>query len=224
MSIVTDYTNNEAILSFTSETAFTLPSYNTRNPITVKNLSTPALTLTAFGSELIDGAATYVLTGLSSAKLVKGEAGWVVVEGSDSNYTVVAQGVGTVYSLTDTAAKIDLGTTDPVIVPAQKGTYLVMAQAQVTYTGATVAAETASFKVRRTNNTAADASAVVVIDLPVATTLTHTYGIVQIPPFIYTTTATDDSLEIFANVSAALGAGTIDIAAPGTKITAVRLY
>lgn len=84
MSIQTDYYNNEAIFSFTSETAFTLPSYNSRPVITLKNLSAPALTLTAYGSETIDGASTYVVGGGSSAKLSKGESGWVVVDGSDT--------------------------------------------------------------------------------------------------------------------------------------------
>jgi len=311
MSLVTDYINNEAIFSFTSETAFTLPSYNSRNVITLKNLSAPALTLTAAGSELIDGNSTYVLGGNSTAKIVRGEAGWVVSEGSDSsitgaltvsnatestsittgsiitaggvgmtkalwvgglanvagvvtaaatteatvgglgslitaggiysakkvitastfenvtgaiNYNLATQGAGTAYALTNTAAKVDLGTTDPVVVLDKAGTYLILAQVQLEYTGATVAAETASVKVRRTNNTAADVSSVVVVDLPVATTLTHTYGVVSIPPIVYTTALTNDSLEIFANVSAALGAGTIDASATGTKIQAVRLY
>ena len=117
-----------------------------------------------------------------------------------------------------------MGTTDPVVVLDKAGTYLILAQVQLEYTGATVAAETASVKVRRTNNTAADVSSVVVVDLPVATTLTHTYGVVSIPPIVYTTALTNDSLEIFANVSAALGAGTIDASATGTKIQAIRLY
>ena len=84
MSKVTDYVNNEAVISFTSETAFTLPSYNTRTSLTLKNLSSPLLTLTAAGSELIDGVATLVLPGLATVKLVRGEAGWVVVEGAES--------------------------------------------------------------------------------------------------------------------------------------------
>lgn len=97
MSIVTDYYNNEAVFSFTSETAFTLPSYNSRAVITIKNLSSPDLTVTAFGSELIDGNATYVVGGNSTAKIVKGETGWVVVEGSDSSIT----GVFTVSNTTE---------------------------------------------------------------------------------------------------------------------------
>ena len=133
-------------------------------------------------------------------------------------------GVGTVYSLTDTAAAIDLGTTDPSITITVAGTYLIMAQVHLAYNGATVAAETATVKVRRTNNTAADLGQVVVMDLPASTVLTHSYDIVKIPPFLYTTTATDDVVTIFANVSAALSAGTIEATAIGTSIIAIRLY
>lgn len=97
MSISTDYYNNEAVFSFTSETAFTLPSYNSRAVITIKNLSAPDLTLTAFGSETIDGNPTYVVGGNSTAKIVKGDSGWVVVEGSDSSIT----GVFTVSNTTE---------------------------------------------------------------------------------------------------------------------------
>ena len=85
MSIQVDYYNNEAIFSFTSETAFTLPSYNSRPVITLKNLSAADLTLTAAGSETIDGASTYVLKGGSTAKIAKGESGWVVVEGTENS-------------------------------------------------------------------------------------------------------------------------------------------
>ena len=84
MSITADYVNNEAIFSFTSETAYTLPSYNSRDSITLKNLSAAGLTLTAFSGQTIDGASTYVLRGNSTAKIVRGESGWVVAEGSEN--------------------------------------------------------------------------------------------------------------------------------------------
>lgn len=140
------------------------------------------------------------------------------------NQEITVYGVGTAYALTNTAAAIDFGTTDPAITLNVAGTYLIMGQVNIAYTGATVAAETATIKVRRTNNTAADLSAVVVLDLPVATTLTNTYGIFQIPPFVYTTTASNDAVTLFANVSATLGAGTIDATAIGTSLVAIRLY
>lgn len=228
MSSVTTYNNAECFITLASETAFTVPSYNSRNVLTIKNASAAACTLTAAGSETIDGASTYSLDGYCAVKLVRGDTEWVAVAGYDAltdavGSTKTAYGVGTVYSLTNTAAAVDLGTTDPAIVIDAAGTYLVMGQVNLTYTGATVVAETATLKVRRTNNTAADLSPVVVLDLPVSTTLTHSYGVVQIPPFIYTTTATDDAITIFGNVSAALGAGTIDVTAIGTSLVAVRI-
>ncbi len=137
--------------------------------------------------------------------------------------TRTAYGAGTVYSLTNSAAAIDFGTTDPAITLTAAGTYLIFGQVNLAYTGATVATETATIKVRRTNNTAADVSAVVVLDLPVSTVLTNTYGLFQIPPFAYTTTATDDAITLFANVSAGLSAGTIDATAIGTSIVALRI-
>ena len=144
--------------------------------------------------------------------------------GNPVGYNLSTYGVGTAYILTDTAAAVDFGTTDPVIVLDKAGTYLIFGQVNLAYNAATVATETASIKVRRTNNTAADLSVVPVLDLPTSTLLTHTYELVPIPPFVYTTAATDDSLTLFANVSAALSAGSIDATAIGTSIVAVRLY
>lgn len=109
MSVQTDYYNNEAVLSFTSETAFTLPSYNSRAVLNLKNLSSPSILITPFGSETVDGASGFVLGGLSTAKLIKGETGWVVAEGSDAsanNNTVVQSIVGNPTLSTTTAAGI----------------------------------------------------------------------------------------------------------------------
>lgn len=141
------------------------------------------------------------------------------------NYNLAAYGTGTVYTLTNTAAAVAFGTTSPSVTLDKAGTYLIQGRIQMAYTGATVVAETATVKLRRTNNTAADlTSGSTVVDLPVATTLTYTYGTVQIPPVIYTTTNTNDIVTIFANVSATLGAGTITAEVGGTNITAIRMY
>lgn len=84
MSTVTTYNNAECFITLTSETAFTVPSYNSRNNITFKNASAAACTLTAFGTETIDGASTYALPGYSSVKMVRGDSGWVIVGGYDA--------------------------------------------------------------------------------------------------------------------------------------------
>lgn len=147
----------------------------------------------------------------------------------------IVQATGTVYALTNTAAAIDFGTIDPAITLSTPGTYLIRGKVKLKYNAATVSAETATIKLRRTNNTAADLtisplSAVAAsdtIDLPVATTLTHDYGWVTLEA-IYTVTAsggvpnTDDVITLFGNVSAALSAGTIDVVA--ANIIAQRLY
>lgn len=132
-------------------------------------------------------------------------------------------GAGTAYALTNSAAAIDFGTTDPTKVINSIGRWLIFSQVNLAYNGATVAAETATVKLRRTNNTAADISIPIVIDLPASTLLTHTYGTVVIPPIVYNTSNEDDSISIFANVSAALGAGTIEATAIGTSIVAIKL-
>lgn len=131
-------------------------------------------------------------------------------------------GTGTAYTLTNATAAVDMSGTDPVVTINSAGTYLIQVRVLMNYSGATVAAETANVKLRRTNNTAADVTgATTTIDLPVATTLTHSYGVVTLPPIIYTTTNTDDSLTIFANVSATLGAGSIQIGE--ASIVALRI-
>lgn len=139
----------------------------------------------------------------------------------NQDYSII--GAGTAYSLTNTAAALDLGTTDPVLTLGLAGTYLLNAVVDLDAVGATVVAETATVKLRRTNNTATDLTgAGITIDLPVMTTLTHTLGRYGLGPTIYTTTATDDALTVFGNVSATLGAGVIK--ATFAKIVAIRLY
>lgn len=142
---------------------------------------------------------------------------------SGQGTTQTAYGAGTAYAFTNTAAAIDFGTTDPAITIAAAGTYLLWGQALLAYNGATVVAETATVKIRRTNNTAADVGEVVVVDLPVSTLLTHSYGVVSLPPVVYTTANTTDALTLFGNVSATLGAGTIDATAVGTSLVALRI-
>ncbi len=189
--------------------------------------STTSITGAVIVATTVGTAATSV--GIGGGNITAGgnidtTSGEIRSAGNRVNYNLSAYGAGTAYTFTNTAAAVDLGTTDPVVVLDKAGTYLVFGQIHVAYAAATVVAETATIKVRRTNNTPADLSAVVVIDLPVATTLTNSYGLEQIPPFIYTTAATNDSITLFANVSATLGAGSIQATAIGTSLVAIRMY
>lgn len=139
----------------------------------------------------------------------------------NKGYSVFA--AGTVYAFTNTSAALDFGTTDPTLVLPEAGTYLILGGATLERTGATVTTQTANLKLRRTNNTAGDLTgSTLTLDLPASTTLTDTLGRFQVPPALYTTTNTTDIITLFGNVSANLGAGTIDASA--ASIHAVRLF
>ena len=205
----------------------TIPAFGSRDSVLLKNDTASDQTWTAYGSDTVDGLTSIVLGPYGAVELIKGLTEWKFVSSferlNSNSYTNAVYGVGTAYTLTNAAAAVDFGTTDPAIVLAQAGTYLVLAQIHLDYAAATVVAETATIKVRRTNNTAADVSVVPVIDLPVATTETKTLGFFSVPPFVYTTANTDDAITIFANVSATLGAGAITAKAIGTSIVAYRI-
>lgn len=135
------------------------------------------------------------------------------------NQTVYA--VGTAYTLTGTAAALDFGTTDPALTITGSGTYLILATVGVKYSGATyVAAQTVTFKLRRTNNTAADlANGGRTVELPVLTTFTGGDAI-TLPPILYMAAA-GDAITIFGQLSAAPSAGSV--VADSAEIVLLRI-
>lgn len=137
--------------------------------------------------------------------------------------TANAIAAGTVYTLTNTSAKVDYGTTDPVIVIPAAGSWLIWANAQTNFVGATFAApQSVSYKIRRTNNTAADvADSTRSSDLPVITTLTGLGPSVALGPILYVTANTDDALELWGALSAAPAAGSVTVSA--ASILAMRV-
>lgn len=144
--------------------------------------------------------------------------------GSRVNYNLTVYAAGTVYALTNTAALVDFGTTDPSLTIDTAGTYILFGNLQLKYNAATFAAnQTAVGKLRRTNNTAGDVTnATRTIDLRIITTVTDNAGVIVIPPVIYTTANTNDQIQIFGNVSTAPAAGSVDVVS--AEIVAIRLY
>ena len=145
-------------------------------------------------------------------------------DGSDKNHALSVYAAGTAYSLTATPAALDFGTTDPSLVLDKAGTYLLLARVNLKYNAATFAASrTATLKLRRTNNTAADLSNGSLTALTdIITTLTYTFGVFDLPRVLYTTTNTDDAITIFGDVSVVPTAGSLDAVA--AEIVAIRLY
>lgn len=137
---------------------------------------------------------------------------------------LVAYASGTAYQLTATPALLNFGTTDPSLTITSAGVWLILARARIDYTGATFAAvRTGTLKIRRTNNTAADiANSSVGFLTGIITTLTYTLAVVDIQPIIYTTTNSNDILEVWGSISVIPTAGSID--ASEASIVAIKLY
>lgn len=130
---------------------------------------------------------------------------------------------GTVYNLTTTSQKVDFGTTDPVITLPTAGTYILMPQLKISYSGLTTLLNTCNFKLRRTNNTASDIPNVTTNFDVVATLLTGTGGDVDLPFKIYTTATSGDVIEMWANRQNGLSI-TGNIQVSEASIVAYRLY
>ncbi len=135
-----------------------------------------------------------------------------------------AYAAGTAYVLTATPALLDFGTTDPSIVITSPGVWLLMGRARIDFNGKTTAVErTITIKLRRTNNTAADlAAATGSFITDVVTTESYTAGIIDLPPVVYTTTNSDDIIQVWGSANDISGAGTFD--ATQASLVAIKLY
>jgi hypothetical protein len=133
-------------------------------------------------------------------------------------------GAGTAYALTNTSAAVALGTTSPSLTLPGPGTFAIFANLQVDAAAATLTTQTLSAKLRRTNNTAADLTDAAITALPIGamTTATQNVGIFALGPIIYSTANTDDTIAMYANLSAAAAAGAVNVSA--ARIIAVQLF
>lgn len=138
-----------------------------------------------------------------------------------SQLSVVAS--GTVYVMTATPALLDFGTTDPSMTITSPGTWLILARGRFDYNAATFAANrTATMKLRRTNNAAADlANGAAVFPTDIITTLTYPAWDLQTPPVLYTTLNSDDQIELWGDVSVVPTAGSLE--ATAAQIVAIKL-
>ena len=121
---------------------------------------------------------------------------------------------GTAYTLTNASALVVFGTSGNMeVVPNFAGLWHFYYFARTDYAGATFAAEqTVQFKLRRSNNTAADLSnSTHEWKTQIITTLSHTAMLLTAGPIPYSTTLTNDNIQLLAFVGTLPGAGTIDV-------------
>lgn len=136
-----------------------------------------------------------------------------------------AYSAGTVYTLTTTSQKVDFGTTDPVVTIPSPGTYLIFTNIKLEANGLTLAvARQSDFKLRRTNNTAADIpNAVTNFKSPILSVAQNgTAGDVDIPVVKYTTTNSNDVLELWGSISGTTLTGTMTVGE--ASVVAVKIY
>lgn len=130
---------------------------------------------------------------------------------------------GTAYTLTTSYADVTFGTTSPTVTLINAGTYSIYITLQTSLVSATTTTQSVSFKLRRTNNTAADLSGSTFGNpLPVATITSELGPTTTIGPIKYTTANTNDVIGAQGIISASLGAGTATVTA--ATITAERAY
>lgn len=136
-----------------------------------------------------------------------------------SRATYAAYAAGTAYTLTATPAALDFGTTDPVISLGQAGTYLILASVTEDAAGA-VANYVSTYKLRRTNNTAADVTGSTITreNATPAEFGDNSTTTITLPAVIYTTANANDAITIFGSLTET----TPTVIA--ASIVAVRLY
>ncbi len=127
--------------------------------------------------------------------------------------TATVYAAGTKYALTNTAALLDFGTTDPTLtLPANYSSYILKARVRIDFTGTTFAANrTVTLKLRKTTGTAGDvANSTITLVTPVITTLTETWMVVDLPTVVFINESSS-TIQIWGSIDVVPEAGTIDV-------------
>jgi hypothetical protein len=147
---------------------------------------------------------------------------YTISEAARNNYA--GYGTGTAYTMTTTSAKVTFGTTSPTVTLGGPGTYRLTCNLTLDYNGLTTLSLTpANFKLRRTNNTAADiTNAAQTFRIPVLTLASQTGGNSYVPEIFYTTATTGDVIELWGGLGTAISVGSVTIT--NAYVTAVKMY
>lgn len=200
-----------------------------KTQIVVQQLGAGATTIAAAGGVTINspGGLLTLAGQYSSAALVKtGTNTWQLM-GTLSNTSASSQTIaaGTAYTLTASNADVAFGTTSPVVTLSATGTYLISATIQTQLTGASfAAAQSVSYNLRRTNNTAADLSGTTFsapLSTVAITTVTDAAPAITIS-YLYTTSNATDTVGLRGVISATPSLGSVTCSA--ATINAVWIH
>ena len=139
-----------------------------------------------------------------------------------TSYAVAAG--GTVATITDTAALLNFGTTDPSVIITNAGVYILMAGAACEYTGWTpdIVPSTLTIKLRRTSGSPDDiVGGAASLDLDTEmVAYSGPVGIISTPMLIYTS-AGSETVQLWGGIGVAGSGGSIT--ARSAWITAVKI-
>lgn len=136
--------------------------------------------------------------------------------------TFAAVGAGTAYTMTAAYANVTMGTTSPTIPITAAGTYIVWANVQLSFVGATYAAvNSATFRLQETTANVSLTDGERGDMLPVMTTITNLGPSIMIGPVEHITADTDDVIVIQGDLGALPSAGTVT--ATKATVYAVRI-
>jgi hypothetical protein len=163
----------------------------------------------------INTGASVVPSGLTGAA---GTSGFTVAGNLST-----AVGLTQALALTGSNPNVQVGTVTRTLAAAAAKTYLLFARCRLDYVGATFAApQIINFKLRRTNNTAADVSgAVGNMQTAIITTLSYTAGEIVILAIPYTTSGVSDIIIPCATIDVLPSAGSVE--AVECSLTVVEL-
>jgi hypothetical protein len=170
----------------------------------------------------VTSSGTLTITGAGTSSQVIDGTGALKTISTPSVYAV-----GTAYTLTGTSQKVDFtggGAVDPSVTIPTAGTYAIFTNVRLGYNNlVSVGSQTATIKLRRTNNTASDLSNAItnfITPLVGLVPVTNTAGDADVPTIIYTTSTSGDVVEMWGSVTGGISGVQVQEA----SITAVRLY
>lgn len=194
--------------------------------IPIRQLGAGATTIAAAGGVTINSAGGLLTLGgqNSDAYLNKTATNTWQLGGSLSNTAASSQTIasGTAYTLTASNADVAFGTTSPIVTLGATGTYLISVTIQTQLSGASfAAAQSVSYNLRRTNNTAADISGSTFsapLSTVAITTVTDAAPAITIT-YLYSTTNATDTVGIRGVVSATPSLGSVTCSAATINAT-----
>lgn len=217
-------TNPNSYISTSTASSTYQTLANLQNHLTPSSVKYPSVDAVIGGLNIKQDAlvsGTNVKTINSQSILGSGNLAIAGAVTSASN-TPEAVASGTIYSLTTSSAKVDFGTTDPAVTIPEAGTYLIYVNIKIDFAGLTTVLQTCNFKLRRTNNTATDLTgAITNVNIPAATLLTGTGPDTDMRVIKYTTTNSNDVIELWGNRQG-VTIGNINVSE--ASVLAVRIY